>query len=42
MSTECQKIAELLKELCEQQKYLFPQRRQSLDAPKSHGVYPAV
>ena len=39
MPTECQRIAELLKELREQQKYPFPQRRQSLDAPKSHGVY---
>ena len=39
MSTECQTIAELLKELCEQKKRPFPQRRQPLTGPESHGVY---
>jgi hypothetical protein len=42
MPSEYRKIAKLLKELRKQKKHPFPQKRESLDAPKSHGVYPAV
>lgn len=39
MPTEYERIAELLKELCEQEEHPFPQRRQPLTAPEGHGVY---
>jgi len=39
MSTEYERIAELLEELLGQEKHRFPQKRQPLDAPEKHGVY---
>jgi hypothetical protein len=39
MPSEYQKIAELLRKLCEQEKHPFPQSRQPVEAPVTHGVY---